>query len=332
MTYYREYQKDRLHPVPEHLVCMLDSGHEADSARFYSAGYNYDLLKRFALDNHCTIEILPAQKGWNVVDSLLTGAIDMAVESWPIEAPVDSLYYTEPIDSISTWVIAPTHPHLSKSVNHWLKRYNDSPLYEQLHRSYTNTIADPYRIARRGLSVDHLSPYDSLIIQHSKTIGWDWRLLAALIYTESHFRIEVHSHKGAAGLMQLSPITASRYEIEDILDPEENIIKGVDHIRRVQRSFRRTAAGDEELCRITLAAYNAGVGHIRDAFAYASQLGENDGTWSTCQRMFEYLSDSTVVANNPESIKCGTFKGVETSAYVDKVLETYEAFKKIIQP
>ena len=33
-----------------------------------------------------------------------------------------------------------------------------------------------------------ISPYDQYIRQYSQQLGWDWRLLASLIYQESRFK------------------------------------------------------------------------------------------------------------------------------------------------
>ena len=51
-----------------------------------------------------------------------------------------------------------------------------------------------------------LSGFDGIIKKTAKNIGWDWRLLASLIYQESHFRLDLESEKGAFGLMQLMPV------------------------------------------------------------------------------------------------------------------------------
>jgi membrane-bound lytic murein transglycosylase F len=53
-----------------------------------------------------------------------------------------------------------------------------------------------------------ISHYDDLFRRYAKEIGWDWRLLASLAYTESNFNPNVVSWAGAKGLMQLMPATA----------------------------------------------------------------------------------------------------------------------------
>jgi transglycosylase-like protein with SLT domain len=83
-------------------------------------------------------------------------------------------------------------------------------------------------------------------------------LAAAVMYTESRFRPQARSPKGALGLMQLMPATASRYGVRsarDLLDPRINIDVGVRHLRDLLNQF----PGRLDLA---VAAYNAGAGAV----------------------------------------------------------------------
>lgn len=76
-------------------------------------------------------------------------------------------------------------------------------------------------------------------------------LVAAIVEVESEFNPRAVSRRGARGLMQLMPRTASSLQVEDTFDPYENIEGGVRHLRRLIDRFQ----GDLPL---VLAAYNAG--------------------------------------------------------------------------
>lgn len=76
-------------------------------------------------------------------------------------------------------------------------------------------------------------------------------LVAAIIAVESEFNPRAVSHKGARGLMQLMPATASSLRVADSFDPRANIEGGVRHLRRLMDRF------DNNLP-LVLAAYNAG--------------------------------------------------------------------------
>jgi soluble lytic murein transglycosylase-like protein len=81
--------------------------------------------------------------------------------------------------------------------------------------------------------------------------GVSARLVAAIVEAESEFNPRAQSRKGARGLMQLMPATATSLQVEDAFDPRSNIDGGVRHLRRLMDRF------DGDLP-VVLAAYNAG--------------------------------------------------------------------------
>lgn len=85
----------------------------------------------------------------------------------------------------------------------------------------------------------------------SARYGVPARLVAAIIEAESDFDPRAVSRKGARGLMQLMPATASSLAVRDAFDPYANIDAGVRHLRRLMDRFD----GDLPL---VVAAYNAG--------------------------------------------------------------------------
>ncbi|MFX0072619.1 MAG: transglycosylase SLT domain-containing protein, partial [Candidatus Hermodarchaeota archaeon] len=66
--------------------------------------------------------------------------------------------------------------------------------------------------------------------------GFDWRLIAAVIYQESHFRRRARSHTGVRGLMQLTLTTAREMGVTNRLDPKQSIYGGVKYLRRLYDS------------------------------------------------------------------------------------------------
>jgi hypothetical protein len=76
-------------------------------------------------------------------------------------------------------------------------------------------------------------------------------LVAAIVEAESEFNPRAVSRKGARGLMQLMPGTASSLRVTDTFDPYENIEGGVRHLRRLMDRYRGNLP-------LVLAAYNAG--------------------------------------------------------------------------
>jgi len=82
-------------------------------------------------------------------------------------------------------------------------------------------------------------------------------LVAAIIEAESEFNPRAVSRKGARGLMQLMPATASSLSVHDSFDPHENIDGGVRHLRRLLDRFHGNVP-------LAVAAYNAGEQKVID--------------------------------------------------------------------
>ena len=95
------------------------------------------------------------------------------------------------------------------------------------------------------------SRYDPMILTTASRFGVDAALVKAVMHVESGFNPQAVSVKGASGLMQLMPQTATRYGVERIFDPRQNIAGGVKYLRFLLREFD----GDT---RLALAGYNAG--------------------------------------------------------------------------
>ena len=91
---------------------------------------------------------------------------------------------------------------------------------------------------------------------YAKLYRLDPALLRAVIKVESNFRQDVISRRGAVGLMQLMPPTASRLQVANIHDPLQNIQGGAKHLRHLLDFY------NEDL-RLALAAYNAGVHRVK---------------------------------------------------------------------
>ena len=85
----------------------------------------------------------------------------------------------------------------------------------------------------------------------------DPALIKAIIMAESKYNPMATSEKGAIGLMQIMPRTASAFSAEDMYDPVHNINAGVEYLKNLLNQFD----GNLELA---LAAYNAGPGKVKE--------------------------------------------------------------------
>ena len=119
-----------------------------------------------------------------------------------------------------------------------------------------------------------LSPFDSLIRVYADSIGWDWRLVAAVIRQESRFNSQAVSPGGAVGLMQ---IHSSQYSRETLLDPKQNIRIGTRRLQKLEQLFPAASALDT--LQFTLSAYNMGDGKLRQLMFDAAVSGKDTRRW-----------------------------------------------------
>lgn len=93
------------------------------------------------------------------------------------------------------------------------------------------------------------------IASAARAYGVDAALVRAIIHAESDYNPNAVSNKGAQGLMQLMPGTASRFGVMNPFAAADNINGGVQYLSFLSRRFK----GD---VRLVAAAYNAGEGAV----------------------------------------------------------------------
>lgn len=97
--------------------------------------------------------------------------------------------------------------------------------------------------------------YDELIQEVSARYRVDPVLVKSMIHAESAFNPAAISLRGAQGLMQLMPQTATGLGVRDSFDPRENIEGGVRHLRYLLDRYPGNVP-------LAIAAYNAGEGAV----------------------------------------------------------------------
>lgn len=306
------------------IVCAIDLCDDMYGAHGLETGFNYQLLGKFAEDNRCSIRIVSADRKENWIDSLQQGKADIVIMHDEEASTAPELNLSRHIDDCTVWAVK--EEGQLRQINTWISHITSMDYYEQTKSSYRRTF-NPYKRAARGSISKTLSPYDDIIRKYASELGWDWRMLAAVIYQESKFSINSTSHRGAKGLMQVMPQTAKYYEIQDLLDPEQNIKAGTSHLKRLQRLYSKTGMESIEMVKFTLAAYNAGEGRIADCRRFAESLEADKNSWESIVGIIPLMREDSILQE--ESVKLGKFEGYETIAYIDSIMSIYEAFCKI---
>lgn len=119
----------------------------------------------------------------------------------------------------------------------------------------------PNRVNQTSAPGAYRETLEQAIFRHARNYNLDGRLLQALIYRESTFKIKAVSYKGAACYTQLMPGTARRFglivsgQIDERFNAEKCLDAGARYLALLMRMFR----GD---VRLALAGYNAGEGAV----------------------------------------------------------------------
>lgn len=229
------------------------------------------------------------------------------------------------------WAVRKGSHGLLDSINDWLGEFSKSRTYAYIYNKYYRN-SRTVNIAQSeyySVSGGKISPYDKYIKKYSELIEWDWRLLASLIYQESHFYPEAKSWAGAFGLMQLMPHTAEKYGVDSLSPPEEQIRAGVEFIQLLDKQFLDKIDNKEERTKFVLASYNAGIAHVYDARRLAEKYQKNPNLWDENVDYY-LLNKSKPEYYNDSVVKYGYCRGAEPYNFVYDILERYQHYKNTI--
>tara|TARA_Y100000589_G_scaffold317298_1_gene343197 strand:+ start:125851 stop:127251 length:1401 start_codon:yes stop_codon:yes gene_type:complete len=218
---------------------------------------------------------------------------------------------------------------LLTNYNLWFNRFKKTRKYKYLLQKYFNNrsfYASMYNSDYYFPETGRISPFDDLIKRNAQKIGWDWELLASMIYQESHFNPKAKSWAGAFGLMQLMPNTAKRYGIDSTSSPAEQIAAGVKFLQYLDKQWAKTVHDSIQRQKFVLASYNVGLGHIIDARNLAKKYGANPTVWDNNVEYYIKLKSKPKYYKD-EVVKHGYCRGMETYLYVRKVWERYIHYK-----
>ncbi|MCI7707391.1 MAG: transporter substrate-binding domain-containing protein [Bacteroidales bacterium] len=228
----------------------------------------------------------------------------------------------------SSWAVRKDAPLLAAAINEWATDTKRNQSFRTITKRYfeLSKVSEGFDIPE--VKNGHISPYDNLFKKHAEVLGWDWRLLASISYQESKFNPHVVSWAGAEGLMGIMPNTARRLGVSphELKDPDAGIRTGVECLRRFRQGFSEITDPEEKI-KFTLAAYNAGIGHVYDAQKLAEKYGKDPLVWDKNVAEFIRLKNDPEYYNDPVC-KHGYLRGSETFAYVSEIMKRYEYYQK----
>lgn len=220
---------------------------------------------------------------------------------------------------------------LLKEINHWLERFTISREGQQIYTKYFagNRMSSARRSDFHSMGGKQLSPYDKEIKAVAAEIGWDWRLLASLIYQESEFKPDVVSWAGAFGLMQLMPVVMEEFGLDSTATPADQISAGGKFIQYLDLQIPETVSDPNERIKFILAAYNSGIGHVLDARRLAEKYKKNPDVWTDNVDFFVRNKSKQSFYRDPV-VYYGYARGEETYNFVNEITERAEHYKNLL--
>lgn len=273
----------------------------------------------------------------DLITQVAQGKIDYTVADNDV-AQLNKTYYPNlniglsiSFDQRSSWAVRQDSPLLAEAASKWHKENLASPKYQASTKRYFEISKAMPHSSILSLRDGKISHFDRLFKKYAEEIGWDWRLLASLAYTESNFDTTAVSWAGAKGLMQLMPRTAKAMGVPPGKEqnPEESIKAAVKYIAATNNSLRMIPDQKERI-NFILAAYNAGLGHIFDAMALAEKYGKNKYIWKDNVENFILLKSNEEYFTDPVC-KNGYFRGIETYNFVRDVNARHDYYTKKIK-
>jgi len=224
------------------------------------------------------------------------------------------------------WAVRKDDKELLGAINEFFTQIRTNGTLDELYSRYheDRNILGRFDLKAFHSRVEtHLPRFEQMIKSASREHGFDWRLIAAMIYQESHFNPRARSYTGVRGLMQVTQRTAAEMGIADRMDPEQSIDAGVGYLASLYERFDDIEDEKNRLL-FSMASYNVGYGHVRDAQKIALERGRDPKSWSS-------LLEALPLLRMPEfyrETRFGYARGAEPVRYVENVLTFYDILKR----
>lgn len=149
--------------------------------------------------------------------------------------------------------------------------------------------------------------------------GLPWTLLAAQAYQESRWNRNAMSPTGVRGLMMLTRATAQELGIENRLDVKKSIMGGARYLAYLLKRIPEHIPQPDRLF-MALAAYNVGLGHLKDARLLAKRLGKDPDRWKDVKTVLPLLAKKSYYQTLPHRYA----RGWEPVQYVKRIRDYQE--------
>jgi len=269
-------------------------------------------------------EVLIAQVADKEIDLTIADSNLIAIESNFRPEIITPWTFKE--DVPYAYLVRKNNPQLLAYLNEFVRKYYRGTFYNVVKNKYFyNEKLQESHKKHRLVSGSTLSPYDDIVQSYVQPYNFDWRLIVSQMYQESRFDPLASNATGAFGLMQMLPRTAAELGVKDLKDPEQAIASGVQYLDWTRDRFSKDLPIQEQIF-FSLASYNAGYGHVKDAQRLARQLGLRSDKW------FNNVEKAMLLLQRRHYYKKARFgyvRGREPVNYVRDIHQRYLSYIRI---
>ncbi len=230
-----------------------------------------------------------------------------------------------------SWAIKSGNTELLEKSDLFIKKYYKGLFYNVIYNKYFKNerrLKKQYVGYSDAKNLGILSPYDEILKKYAQKYNFDWKLLVSQMHQESRFNPNAVSMAGAQGLFQVMPRTAKELGITNIHDPEQGIKAGVRYMNWVRTRMQKNDVQSDQLIWFTLASYNAGAGHVRDAIRLAGLQGWRDDIW------FDNVEKAMLLLSQPRyaaKARYGYVRGQEPVTYIREIKRRFESYDSFVK-
>jgi membrane-bound lytic murein transglycosylase F len=231
-----------------------------------------------------------------------------------------------------SWGVGHASDSLCTELNAWLKEFKASGGLQRKYLEYFSNqrIAGYMQSDYFSVRGNKISPFDATIRAQSRLVGWDWRLVASLIYQESNFQAGLVSSRSASGLMQLMPETAAKFGIDSASTPAKQITGGIKYLRFIDTQLPDEITNPIDRIYFVLASYNVGIGKVFAAREKAEKFGRDKNRWNgQVDYYLLHRSKNDPVAKADSSD--GYPVDYQTEGFVDDVVGRYYHYRNLVK-
>ncbi|MBB5209897.1 transporter substrate-binding domain-containing protein [Microbulbifer hydrolyticus] len=225
------------------------------------------------------------------------------------------------------WMVNTGNEKLLEKLNEFIQNYRKTDDYATKVRMYfTPDKRFSKKVAAEIQPGKDISPYDDLVKAAAEKYEIDWLFVVAQMWQESSFNPKAESPVGAQGLLQVMPRTAEEMGYPPpLFDPRRGLEAGIKYMHWLQDRFDAEVDLENKLW-FSLAAYNAGIGHVYDAQRLADKLGLDRNVW------FDNVEKAMLKLSEPRyfnKARYGYARGAEPVEYVRNISQLYRTYSDI---